>query len=225
MPIGCSIFSTDADVDMGNLESELKSYDSKTPHQKLDKELRTTVENVKRTNRGLLGTIYYDRPRKLGARPGEDPWVKETLHAEVRFVDEDPLGTGFISIGPKHKRTQTRSEVADILGVNAEQDIDLQGINADALTKVVADDSRDSTFGWWEDVDADTSSASITGDIESSTHAKRIDSKGKPTWVVFVSDRYDLKVGVSRDNVVFYGKGWTHDMMEDYVYDKVLPKI
>jgi len=65
----------------------------------------------------------------------------------------------------------------------------------------------------------------VTGDIESSTHARNIDRKGKPTWVVFISDQYDMKVGVSRDNVVFYGEGWDHDMMEDYIYDIVLPKL
>lgn len=225
MPVGCSIFSVNSSVDMNNLEDDLDDYEFSKSHINLDNDLLTTAENVRSTNRGVSSIIYYDRPLQLGSRPGESSWAKDTHHANVRFVDNGQLTPGFITIGPKHKRTQVRSEIADILDVNAETDIDLEEISADAITQIVAEDSKDSTFGWWEDVDSNTSSASVTGDIESSTHARNIDRKGKPTWVVFISEKYDMKVGVSRDNVVFYGEGWDHDMMEDYIYNIVLPKL
>jgi len=225
MPIGCSIFSVNSSMNIDGLADELDDYEDSESHIHLNDDLLTTAENNRQTNRGVSSIIYYDRPIQLGSRPGESSWAKDTNHAKVRFVDDGQLSPGFITIGPKSKRNQIRSEIADILDVNPETDIDLEGIDAYAIKQIVADDSKDSTFGWWEDVDSDTSSASVTGDIESSTHARNIDRKGKPTWVVFISDQYDMKVGVSRDNVVFYGEGWDPDMMEDYIYDIVLPKI
>jgi|AntDeeMinimDraft_4_1070355.scaffolds.fasta_scaffold08325_3 hypothetical protein len=225
MPVGCSIFSINSSVNIDDLDDELDDYEFSESHINLDDDLLTTAEEIRQTNRGVASVIYYDRPLQLGSRPGESSWAKDTHHANVRFVNNGLLSPGFITIGPKRKRAQIQSEIADILGINPETEIDLREISADTITQIIADDSKDSTFGWWEDVDSDTSSASVTGDIESSTHARNIDRKGKPTWVVFISDQYDMKVGVSRDNVVFYGEGWDHDMMEDYIYDIVLPKL
>lgn len=83
----------------------------------------------------------------------------------------------------------------------------------------------DSTFGWWEDIDPSTSSGSVTGDIANSTHARNFDSQGEPLWVIFISEYSDMKIGVSRDSVVFYGAGWSEADMEQYIYQIILPNI
>lgn len=104
-------------------------------------------------------------------------------------------------------------------------DCELRRISSTAITEIVANDSIDSTFGWWEDVGPRTSSASVTGDIDNSTIARNIGSSGNPTWNIFISQYKNMKVGVSGDNVVFYGGGWDEDEIEDYIVNVVIPHL
>ena len=223
MPLGCSIIKVDGSMDTDELAEELPEYRHTNHHEEIEGDLLTTVDNVERTQRGVTATVRYDRPLQIGARPGENPWVKNTISARIRFI-ENLMSPGFLTLGPKNKRTQTISQVANILNVMP-NDCEVVEISSNTITQIVADDSIDSTFGWWEDVGPRTSSASVTGDIEQSTIAQDIDNRGNPTWVVFISEYKDMKVGVSNDNVVFYGKGWDGEEIEDYIMNIIIPHL
>jgi len=223
MPVSCSLYALNGTLDTDQLAEELPEYSHSNYNDDVEDDLLTTVDDVVETQRGLAATVRYDRPLKIGARPGENPWVKNTINTRIRFV-KDLFSPGFLVLGSKKKRTQTVSQVAAILNVMP-NDCEPREISSAAITRIVADDSVDSTIGWWEDVGPRTSSASVTGDIDQSTIAQDIDNTGNPTWVIFISEYKNMKVGVSNNNVVFYGDGWDGDEMEDYIVNVVLPRL
>lgn len=124
MPVSCSIYGINDTIDMGDLEEELSGYSHSSSHPELEKDLLTTVEDVSRTSNGIEYTIFYDRPLQISVRPGENPYVKNTIQAEVRFC-QDIGSDGFLVIGPKDKRKQTVAEAAHILDLSP-NDCDLK---------------------------------------------------------------------------------------------------
>lgn len=183
MPVSCSIFDVNGTVDTSQLQTSLAGYSDNTSHPEFQSDLLTTVENISSTTRGLECVVMYDRPLEIGARPGESPWVKNTLKCKIKFYN-NLLSGGFLAMGAKSKRREAVKEVTEIIGV-ASDDCILQGISPDCIADIVSQDSIDSTFGWWGDIDPSTTSAAVTGDITHSTHAQNFDSQGKPIWVIF----------------------------------------
>ena len=98
MPISYSLFDVNGTVDTSKIQTNLSSHTNRTSHPKLQNDLLTTVEHISSTTRGLECVVMYDRPLKIGVRPGEDPWVKNTIHSEIAFYDNLFSG-GFIAVG------------------------------------------------------------------------------------------------------------------------------
>lgn len=86
MPVSCSMFKLDYDLYADQLADELPNYRHANYHEDVDGDLLTTIDEVERTQRGIAATIRYDRPLRIGARPGENPWVKNTINARVRLL-------------------------------------------------------------------------------------------------------------------------------------------
>lgn len=214
---------TNGVVDQDQLLDELPDVHRETPHQDVDEDLVTDTTNVRETNRGVECILRYDRPHSIGHRPGERSHVKYTNQIQLRFV-ENLFGGGYLMIGPASKRNRVGSEVAEILGI-APDDYEHVPISSPSIARIVGEDSLDASFGWWRDIDSDTSSASVQGDIEDSVHAQDIDDDGRIVWVIFTSEQYGGKVGISTGSVVFYGNDWTHDRMENYIFDVVIPNL
>lgn len=227
MPASCHIYEVETGMNINELYGSLPDYRSTHSHEDLQESLLTDFADIERTDTGVAATIRYDRPLRIGARPEEPNVVKNTIKADIRFV-ENLASDGFLLFSGGDKRKQTAKEVAavlnDISSVSVD-DVSFKEIPSQCITRVVGQDSIDASFGWWEDIDAETSKASVQGDIEDSTHAQRIQSTGDPIWVQFTSERYSSKVGVSTSSVVFYGSDWTPQMMEDYVKNIVIENM
>jgi hypothetical protein len=208
-------------VDIDDLASTLPDYSDTIDATHLPGELRMTIHEVESTPNGISCVLRYDVERKRGAREDEIPWYKETVNMNLRFV-EDLFSGGMLAIGSEQKRTGAMKYVAELLGTTPNE-CQAMNIPSTAIARIVGQDSADATFGWWKNIDEYTLSASVTGDIEDSTHANRINSKGEPTWVIFLSEEFGLKVGISRNSVVFYGNGWEHEIMENYILTVVGP--
>jgi hypothetical protein len=224
MPVAFTLYNvTNGTVDSQELLDDLPGYESTEQDPDVEGELKTDIADVGETSRGVEAVVQYDEPLKIGHRPGEPSHVKNTLRTRVRFVEEFFNG-GFVIIGPKRKRKKAASKVADILDIEPD-DYQREGIPSGSIAAIVGEDSIDSSFGWWKDIDANTSSASVQGDIEDSTHAQDISDDGRIVWVIFTSERYGGKVGVSTGNVVFYGEDWTHDRSMNYINDFIIDKV
>lgn len=219
MPVSWSLHNVETEIDTDELLESLPHYQHVKHHDEITDSLLTDIVDVEENGRSVRCTVRHDEARRIGSRPGDPSFVPETNRTNVRFYEDLLNGPGFIIAGSAGKNA--KKEIATILDVNTTE-LDQITLSSTAITRIVGQDSEDASFGWWRDIDAHTSSASVTGDIEDSTHAQRISDDGRPIWVIFTSRRFDEKAGISTKKVVFYGDGWDVNMKDDFVFDVVL---
>jgi len=227
MPVSCTVYEIDENIDASVLEDELGDTETTRPLAQADSniELLTDFDDVEKDGSAVDAEMRYDIGRRISARDDESSWVGEMKSRDIRF-NEGLFGGCLMIFGSQGRGAvlgrciDTINEVFDL--DTEPDDYTRKSISSGDITRVVSNDSIQMEEGWWDDIDANMSSASAQGDLDHSDKAEGIIDDGIPVWITFVSRDYSEKLGLSRknDTVVFYGD-WEISDMENYIEDIV----
>ena len=212
-------------IGIDRLAETLKGYDKTRPYPlKPDIQLRTDIQNLESGKKTASFYINADYVELIPYRNESQP-VRRTASIQVRCVDEDDRAT-VICYGVGSSAAEAIKEIKRILGMNRMGLIHLQ-IPSQVIKNIVIGDSSRWIGGRWNDVDAKTKSASLSGDLDESAFKAAFEKAGKISSASFESNhlRHRTVSLASNGSVGVRGKVVNYPDVSDYFDMIVKPAL
>lgn len=225
-PTSTTIYFPPSGYDVSSLQNIIDGVLLERDDEKVSDPLRTEFRNINNTNNGFSAAMRFEVPKKESGWDGAE-FGKTTHQSRVRFTNSVGDG-GMMIFGKSDLHNEIQSRLDDLLyehGPSGFNPGELEQIEIDRqnIEDILESDRLIESRATYKSLDENTSSASLAGRLEESDTAERFEERGNKVWVIYESESYDRKVGLTSKNnaAVFYGD-WNNDEMAIYWYRIIL---
>ena len=109
---------------------------------------------------------------------------------------------------------------------NSDDFIENITIPSDILKDIKDNDAIEVKYGQWDDIDTYARKGALGGNLLKSRYYNDFENSGKPTSIIFESKSTGRTIMItSKGIIIFYGKNLTHEEVEDYIIQQIIPRL